>query len=203
MIFANLDLETNLWNLGVNSICGIDEVGRGCFAGPVVAAGVVFPKDTKLPFQVADSKLLTAKARLGLDNQIKEQAVAWTIAEISVEIINQVGIGQATQQAFLKVVQSLEFDPEMVLIDAFWIKGLDRKRQQAVPNGDTICASIAAASVIAKVYRDNLMEQLSLEYPEYQLHQHKGYGTKLHREAIKKYGLSEIHRTSFNLDKFL
>ncbi len=203
MVLPTLDIEKSLWQSGKNYVCGIDEVGRGCFAGPVVVGAVIFPKDSLIPEGVADSKLLKPLKRQKLSKQIKDSALSWAIAEINVPTINKVGIGMATQMAFRKVVKLLEKSPDFVLIDAFYIKHLDRKRQRAVKNGDKICASIAAASIIAKVHRDALMKRLHKKSPQYGFAKHKGYGTKFHREAIRKYGLSKIHRTSFNLGKFL
>lgn len=203
MITPTLDIEISLWNSGKSYVCGVDEVGRGCFAGPVVVGAVIFPKDVVLPEGVADSKLLKPLQRQRLSKQIKDVALSWAIVEINVSTINKVGIGQSTQMAFRKVVKSLEKSPDFVLIDAFYIKHLNRKRQRAVKDGDKICASISAASIIAKVYRDDLMKRLHKKYPQYGFAKHKGYGTKLHQDAIKKYGLSPLHRTSFNLDKFL
>lgn len=203
MITPTFDIELSLFKKGYQFICGIDEVGRGCFAGPLVVGAVIFPKDIKLPVGLADSKLLTAKKRSGLTEEIKKIARAYVVVEISVSVINQVGIGQASQIAFRKVVKSLNPIPDFCLIDAFFIRHLDRKRQKAVPSGDKICASISAASVIAKVYRDQLMEKLHIKYPEYNFAKNKGYGTLDHRMALRKYGLSKVHRTSFNLSKFL
>ncbi|MCL5784755.1 MAG: ribonuclease HII [Patescibacteria group bacterium] len=203
MIFPTLDIENKLWKQGFHYVCGLDEVGRGCFAGPVVVGAVVFPQDVVLPEGVADSKLLTAKQRAQLEPRIKSLAVSWAIAEISVRDINKLGIGKATQKAFRKAVQSLSIKAEFILIDAFRIKHLSRKKQQPVKSGDKICASISAASIIAKVYRDGLMQKLHQKYPQYGFDKHKGYGTKQHQEAIKTYGLCRIHRRSFNLDKFL
>lgn len=203
MIYASLDLESQLWEKGYNLVCGIDEVGRGCFAGPVVAGAVVFSSKCMLPEGIADSKLLTPKERKRLAEEIKKVAQFYAIAEICVSCINKFGIGMATQMAFRKAVKLLKINPDFFLIDAFFIRHLNRKKQQAVKNGDKLCASIAAASIIAKVYRDELMSKLHLDFPHYRFDKHKGYGTKLHQEAIKKYGLSKLHRTSFNLGKFL
>ena len=202
-ILPTLDIEQSLWSQGKKIICGIDEVGRGCFAGPVVVGAVIFPDNVVLPDGLADSKLLTPIKRLELDPIIKQLAVAWAIEETSVEIINKVGIGQATQIAFYNVVQKLEQPPEHILIDAFYINAIPHEIQSPVVNGDKTCASIAAASVIAKVYRDNLMIDLDEKYPEYGFAVHKGYGTKRHQEAIKTHGLTPLHRTSFNLGKFM
>lgn len=203
MIFPTLDIELKLWQEGCRYVCGIDEVGRGCFAGPVVVGAVIFPQDVVLPEGIADSKLLKPQTRERLADEIKKAALYWGVAEIGVDVINNIGIGKATQRAFKKVVEDLEKFPDFILIDAFYIQDLDKGYQKPIVNGDKICASISAASIIAKVYRDDLMRQLHLEYPDYGFAEHKGYGTKKHQEAIKKHGLCRIHRKSFNLEKFL
>lgn len=203
MITPTLDIEKKLWEQGYSLICGTDEVGRGCFAGPVVVGAVVFPKNCIVPDGVMDSKLLKVRQREKLAEEIKKCATCWSVAEVSVTSINKVGIGTATQMAFRKSLKLLCHRPEFVLIDAFYIKHLNRKRQKAVKEGDTICASISAASILAKVYRDKLMRKLHLKYPNYGFSKHKGYGTKKHQQALKKYGLSRIHRRSFDLSKFL
>ena len=168
-----------------------------------------------LPEGIADSKLLKPQTRERLAEEIKKVALGWSIAEISVRDINNMGIGKATQKAFRKAVISVKPKPDFVVFDAFYnlnvvkiassayIKHLTRKRQQAVKDGDKICASISAASIIAKVYRDKLMVNLHQKYPYYGFAKHKGYGTKAHQEAIKKHGLCRIHRKSFSLGKFL
>jgi ribonuclease HII len=203
VIFPTLNFEQELWSQGFKLVCGIDEVGRGCFAGPVVAGAVVFPKDIILPTGIADSKLLTPQKREILTLEIKKVALFWAVGEISVLHINKLGIGKATQTAFRKAISNLSKTPDFYLIDAFFIKHLDKVKQKPIKFGDKICASISAASIIAKVYRDDLMRKLHKIYPQYNFEQNKGYGTKDHRDAIKKHGLCKIHRTSFNLDKFL
>ncbi len=203
MVFANFSVETTLWNQGINLICGIDEVGRGCFAGPVIAGAVIFPQGAKLIEGIADSKLLTPKKREELSKRIKDMASAWAVGEISVPDINKFGIGNATQMAFSKAVENLQKAADYFLIDAFYVKTLDKLKQKPIPGGDRISASIAAASIIAKVYRDDLMQKLHLDFPNYAFDKHKGYGTNLHRQMIKKFGLSDLHRKSFKLDKFL
>jgi ribonuclease HII len=203
MVFPTLDIEKTLWKSGYSLVCGIDEVGRGSFAGPVCVGAVILPKNSQLLDGVADSKLLRPRAREKLELRIKNQAAAWSVAEVGVSTINKVGIGKATQMAFRKAVKLLNKKADFVLIDAFYIKHFNRKNQRAVKDGDKVCASISAASIIAKVHRDKLMKKLHRKYPQYGFGRHKGYGTKKHQEAIKKYGLSRIHRKSFNLDKFL
>lgn len=203
MVNPTLDYEADLWKKGYKLICGIDEVGRGCFAGPLVVGAVIFPLNTKLIKGVADSKLLKPNIREALESKIKTQAISWAVAEVSVSVINKVGIGRATQVAFRKVVKSLNEKPDFILIDAFYIKHFNRKKQLAIIKGDQRCFSIAAASIIAKIYRDKLMQKLHKRYPQYGFLKHKGYGTKLHQAAIKKYGFCREHRTSFKLNKFL
>jgi ribonuclease HII len=203
VILPTLQLEKKLWNTGYHYIAGLDEVGRGSFAGPVVVGAVVFPKNFQLIDGNADSKLLKPRQREKLAEIIKKSAFSWSIAEISVTDINKVGIGKATQMAFRKAIKLLDKSPDFILIDAFYVKHLARKKQRPVKDGDKICASISAASIIAKVYRDKLMKKLAGKYPQYGLAKNKGYGTKAHQEAIKKYGLSRIHRKSFDLSRFL
>lgn len=203
MILATLEVEEKLWQKGYRKICGLDEVGRGCFAGPVVVGAVILPQDIVLPEGIADSKLLTPKQRERLSEEIKRVAFAWSVAEISVAHINKLGIGKATQMAFRKAIKNLSVQADFVIIDAFYVKHLSRRKQLPIVHGDRISASIAAASIIAKVYRDKLMQNLHQKYPHYNWSQNKGYGTKDHREAIKRHGLCRLHRKSFNLNKFL
>jgi ribonuclease HII len=207
MIYATLEEEKMLWEKGFKLVCGIDEVGRGCFAGPVVVGAVIFPSEVEIPPEkIADSKLLKPMQRKKTVDLIKSKALAWAVVEIGVPTINKLGIGKATQMAFRKVVKTLEKSPDFVLMDAFYINRLPtlrRKNQKPIIHGDRISISIAAASIIAKVYRDNLMKKYHKKYPNYHFGKHKGYGTKLHQEAIRKYGLTRIHRKSFNLSKFL
>lgn len=203
MIIPTLNLEKRLWKSGYSLVCGLDEVGRGSFAGPVCVGAVMFGKNCLIPDGVMDSKLLKPGQREKLAGDIKECATAWSVAEVGVSVINKLGIGKATQMAFRKALRLLSVKADFVLIDAFYIKHLRRIRQKAVKDGDTICASISAASVIAKVYRDKLMKKLHKKYPQYGFSKHKGYGTKRHQEAIRRYGLSAVHRRSFDLSKFL
>ncbi|MDO8487641.1 MAG: ribonuclease HII [Candidatus Curtissbacteria bacterium] len=198
MVKPTLDLENSLWQKGYNYIVGIDEVGRGSWAGPLVVAGVILPKDFQIPDGLADSKQVRPAMRLKLSKLIRQSAISISIAQIEPREIDKVGVGRATHIAFRKVAANLK--PDFCLIDAFYIKHFARKRQMAVKDGDKVCASIAAASIVAKVYRDSLMRKIHFKYPEYGFGKHKGYGTKMHQEAIKKYGFSKIHRLSYNLD---
>lgn len=203
MVYPTFEIESKLWLNGKKYICGLDEVGRGCFAGPVVVGAVIFPKNSSLIEGVADSKLLKPRQRERLAKEIYNKAYCVSIAEVSVTTINRVGIGKATQMAFRKAIKNLPVLPDYILVDAFNIKHINRKKQSAVPKGDRVCASISAASIVAKVYRDSLMRRIHKRFPQYGFAKHKGYGTLSHQLALKKYGLSRLHRTSFNLTKFL
>ena len=205
MTAPTFNFERDLWRGGYKFVAGVDEVGRGCFAGPVVAAAVVFPgqSDTHPDLmEINDSKLLTPQKRNRLSEVIKKHALSYAIAEIGVADINEVGIGRATQKAFLKAIMDLQTPPDFVLIDAFYIEGLTKQMQKPIVHGDRLSLSIAAASIIAKVYRDELMEQLDKDYELYDFKTNKGYGTKKHRDAIREHGLTDLHRMSFNLTKF-
>nr|MBI5456105.1 ribonuclease HII [Candidatus Levybacteria bacterium] len=194
--------EQLLWNKGLTYIAGVDEVGRGAFAGPLVAAAVILPKDFKIN-GIKDSKLLTPQKREELSKYIIKNALHYSITEIDVEFINTDGVGKATEKALVDCIEKLDKKYDFVLVDGYKLKSFDDNLQKGIIHGDSTSVSIAAASIIAKVYRDNLMRKLHNKYPQYNFLQNKGYGTKYHREALKKYGLSKIHRTSFNLQKFL
>jgi ribonuclease HII len=199
----NFDEENLLWKNGFTHIAGVDEVGRGCFAGPVVTAAVILPQSFTSKKPVNDSKKLPARTRQELAEVIKQQAIAFSIAEVSVTVINKIGIGKATQQAFRSAVKHLTKKPDFILIDAFYIKHLTKKIQKPIIHGDQLSISIAAASILAKVYRDELMQRLHPSYKVYDFFTNKGYGTKKHQAAIQKYGLCKLHRTSFDLKRFL
>ena len=201
-IAAGFGFERRLWKSGVNAVAGIDEVGRGSWAGPVVAAAVVFPKNVNLDFEVFDSKLLLPSRRETISSKVYSIAKVG-IGVVKVPTINKIGIGRASQKAFKEAVRALPLDPEYFLIDAFYIQSWARENQMPIKKGDRVCASIAAASVVAKVYRDSLMRQLDKKHPGYGLAIHKGYGTKMHQKALSNLSLSSIHRKSFNLKPFL
>lgn len=198
--------ENLLWEKNVAYIAGIDEVGRGAFAGPVVAAAVIFPAhvtfQNELLHQIHDSKLLAKKKRELLSELIKKEACGFSISQVDVPVINDIGIGKAAKVAFQRAIDGLTTPPEYCLIDAFSLETFDGDKQKAIIKGDRISISIAAASIIAKVYRDTLMEQIGDRYGEYGFAQNKGYGTKFHREQIGKLGLSPLHRTSFSLTQY-
>jgi len=199
--------EKILWKKGFKYVIGIDEVGRGSFAGPVVTAAVIFdPKKCtpELLKEIDDSKRLKSLQRKRLSKEIKNQASFWEISVVGVLSINKVGIGKATNMAFRKslgtIIKLLNGKTHYVLIDGFHIKyvhDVGLKYQKAIIKGDQKSISIAAASIIAKNHRDKIMKTLSKKYPEYGFGKNKGYGTKEHQEAIKKHGLTKIHRTVF------
>lgn len=203
MELPNLAIERKLWQQGYKYIVGIDEVGRGSWAGPLVAGGVIFPENINIPKGLADSKLLKPRKRFALDKIIRSVALAVSVVEVSSSQIDRVKIGKATHGAFRKVIRSFKLKPDFCLVDAFYIKHFSKKNQKAVKNGDQVSASIAAASIVAKVYRDNLMKRLHFKYPNYGFGKHKGYGTHYHQQAIRMFGLSKIHRKSYNIGYLL
>ena len=181
-------------------ICGVDEAGRGPLAGPVAAGAVILPKDCEILF-LNDSKKVTEKRREELFVEIQEKAVCWHVSLVGPEVIDEINILQATYQAMREAVLALNPRPELLLNDAVTIPELDIM-QIPIIKGDGKSVSIAAASILAKVTRDHLMMEYDRLYPEYGFAKHKGYGTKAHMDAIRKYGLCPIHRRSF-LKKFL
>lgn len=202
-----LRYETKLWNQGKQFVAGVDEVGRGALAGPLIVSAVMFPKSmltrpdllSKHLRQVNDSKLLTEKKRNSLLPYIKKHAVHWTIGKATVNEINRLGIVEATHMAMRRAIKNIP-KVEFVLIDAFYIPNLPKlhkKNQLAVKHGDKHCFSIAAASIVAKVHRDQIMISLSKRHPEYALEKNKGYGTLDHQQAILAHGPRNIHRTQF------
>ena len=189
--------EREALTYGYNHVVGTDEVGRGPLAGPVVAAAVVLPRDFEA-FGINDSKKLSEKKREELSAYIKEHALAYSIQEVSAEEIDKLNILHAAELAMQKAVDVLPIG------DVVFIDGTNRPMvhipYKNIIKGDSASISIAAASIIAKVYRDHLMIQFDSIYPEYGFAQHKGYGTKEHYDALHKYGPSPIHRRSFRLD---
>ncbi len=176
-------------------ICGVDEVGRGPLAGPVFTAAVILPKDCEILY-LNDSKKLSEKKREELFLEISEKAVAIGIGSCTPEEIDTLNIKQATRKAMLQAVQNLEVKPGLVLVDAETITGLEI-RQVPIIKGDAKSVSIAAASIIAKVTRDHLMEEYDKIYPQYGFASNKGYGSAAHMQAIREFGPCPIHRRSF------
>ena len=192
-------IEDSLYAQGIGVICGVDEAGRGPLAGPVCAAAVILPPHLEIP-GLDDSKKLTDKRRRELMPVIKEQAIAYGIGFASHEEIDEINILQATFLAMQRALDQMQVKPDFALIDGNREKdfGLPVK---TVVKGDSLSANIAAASVLAKVTRDDLMEAMAEEYPQYGFEIHKGYGTKAHYAALTAYGPSPIHRMTF-LKKF-
>lgn len=193
------EIEDDLRANGYELICGVDEAGRGPLAGPVCAAAVILPREAEIP-GLNDSKKLSDKKRRELFPIIKEKAICYGIGLASHEEIDEINILQATYLAMERALAQLVVTPQQVLIDGNRTKdfGLPVK---TVVHGDSLSMSIAAASVLAKVTRDDLMLEMAKEYPQYGFEIHKGYGTKAHYEALRTYGVCPIHRNSF-LKKF-
>lgn len=188
------EFETELYNNGINFIAGIDEVGRGPLVGPVVTAAVILPKDF-YDERINDSKKLTEKKRELLYDIIMENAISVGIGISSEDVIDEINILNATKRAMLEAVNNLSVKPEHLLIDA--VKLNTDIPQTSIIKGDAKSESIAAASIIAKVTRDRMMIELDKIHPEYDFKHNKGYGTKKHIEAIRKYGIIKEHRKTF------
>ena len=195
-------IENQYFEKGIQYLCGIDEAGRGPLAGPVVVAAVIMPKDSKLE-GVNDSKKVSEKKRELLYEQIKEEAISYSVAIVDEKEIDQVNILNATKEGLTTAIRGLKVKPERIIVDA--LTGIDTCGipYDSVIKGDAKCYSIAAASILAKVTRDRIMRKMDEVYPEYGFEKHKGYGTAAHIAAIKEYGLCPIHRKSFtkNFDK--
>ena len=193
------EIENSYFEQGIEIICGVDEAGRGPLAGPVCAAAVILPKGLEIP-GLNDSKKLTDKKRRELMPIIQQQALAYGIAFATHEEIDQINILQATFLAMERALSQLKIKPDLALIDGNRQKDFGISVETVV-KGDSRSANIAAASVLAKVTRDDYMEAMAKEYPGYGFEIHKGYGTKAHYEALRNLGASPIHRRSF-LKKF-
>ena len=189
------NIENKYFADGYRIICGTDEAGRGPLCGPVVAGTCILPAGIEIP-RLNDSKKLTEKKREALFDVIKEKAVAYSVAMASEKEIDEINILQATFLAMSRAVNSLSVKPDFVLVDGNRDPKLGIKTETVI-KGDALSASIAAASVLAKVTRDRYMLEMCKQYPQYMFEKHKGYGTKLHYEMIEKYGISDIHRKSF------
>ena len=191
--------EKTAHDAGYGVICGCDEAGAGPLAGPLYAAAVILPDGLELPF-LNDSKQVTERRRAVLFDQIKEQALAWAVVSISPEEIDELDILNARMKAMQMAIDALSVQPDFALIDGNRDHGSRCAiitPHELVVKGDSRSASIAAASILAKVSRDRYMEEVAETYPEYQFAKHKGYGTKLHTEMLDQYGPSPIHRRSF------
>lgn len=178
--------------------CGCDEAGRGCLCGAVVAAAVILPKDFHNQL-INDSKQITEKKRKGLRKIIEKEAVAYAVSFVGNEEIDKINILNASFLAMSQAVENLKTKPELILIDGNRFKTELNIPFKCIVKGDAKYQSIAAASILAKTYRDEYMETLSKEYPEYNWQKNKGYPTKEHRQAIKQFGITPHHRKTFNL----
>ena len=192
-----LQYERALLAKGYRYIVGVDEVGRGPLAGPVVCAAVIMPLDEEtLVVGVDDSKKLSEKKRETLAEQIKARALAYTSIEIDEKTIDEINILEATKLGMKRAIEELKIQPDVVLTDGNMTLNIAHP-QQSVIHGDALSYSIGAASIIAKVYRDKLMDELAKEYPYYGFEKNKGYGTAAHIQGIKEHGLCPIHRRTF------
>lgn len=192
----NFEFEKELWDFGYEHICGVDDVGRGCFAGPVVCASVIMPKNLKIE-RLTDSKLISKKEHHYFSDLVKEKALAYGIGVVDVETIDKINIKQASRLAMKIAVEKMNITPQYILVDG------DEKIDLQVPQisiekGDFRSHTISAASIIAKTYRDDLMKKLDEEYDfVYKWSQNAGYQTKAHIEACYQYGLTPYHRGSW------
>lgn len=191
----DFSVEKELSEQGYKSICGIDEAGRGPLCGPVVAAACILPLRLEIP-GLNDSKKLTEKKRDALFDIICENAVSYCIASASVEEINELNILEADMLAMRRAVEGLSVPADFAIIDGNVTRGFDIP-SKAIVHGDAISQSIAAASILAKVTRDRMCIELDRQYPQYGIAKHKGYGTKAHMEALRKFGPAPIYRTKF------
>ena len=188
-------LENRLYDQGCQSICGVDEAGAGPLAGPVYAAAVIFPRGLTLPY-LNDSKKVTPRRREILFDQIREQAIAYAIAWADEKEIDEINILNARMLAMDRAIKMLNPAADFALIDGNWNQGIQLQNEMVV-HGDARSASIAAASILAKVSRDRFMVELAEQYPQYAFETHKGYPTKLHYERLRQYGPSPVHRKTF------
>ena len=188
-------IDIDYWTKGVGFLCGIDEVGRGPLAGPVVAASVILPEGCHIE-GIKDSKKLSPKRREELFDKIRNNAIAVGLGIVEPILIDRINILQATYEAMRRAILSMRVFPEYVIVDGGPIPGLPLP-QEGIVKGDSLSISIGAASIVAKVVRDRIMEMYDLIFPQYGFARNKGYGTKEHIEALFRYGPCPIHRRSF------
>ncbi len=181
---------------GYMYVAGLDEVGRGCLAGPVVAAACILDPEKPLPEGLDDSKKLTPESRDKIAAQLKKDCISYSIGRIDADEIDRINILEATKQAMLNAISTLSPAPDFLLVDALYLKRCPLP-QRPIIKGDSISASIAAASILAKTFRDDLMKSFDTEYPEYDFAAHKGYGAASHLEALRSYGPCVLHRKTF------
>jgi ribonuclease HII len=190
------DFEKQAIAEGFRFVAGVDEVGRGCLAGAVVAAACILDLSKPLPEGLNDSKKISEKRRDRIAEELKESVVAFAIGEVQADEIDRINILQATKKAMRLAIENLTPNADFLLIDAVQLREINLP-QKAIIRGDAISASIAAASILAKTYRDNLMREMCKIYPQYGFSKHVGYGTKAHFEALREHGACAIHRKSF------
>lgn len=193
----HLRYEKRLYREGYAAIAGVDEVGRGAWAGPIVAAAAIMPLDKRVN-HVKDSKELSPRKRKRVAAAIQEVAVSYAIGVVDNTEIDRIGIVEANELAMMRAIQGLEITPDYILVDAFNLSGLTGIKQNGIAHGDALVYSIAAASIIAKVTRDQMMEDLDEQFPQYGFAKHKGYGTEAHKKALERYGVTQIHRATFH-----
>ena len=205
----NLEIERKLFSQGIKYIAGVDEVGRGPLAGPIVACAVILDMERVLSLsdasdpthnlytQIKDSKMLTPIKRARVNEFLLNESISYSLYEISNEDIDKKGISAANQDAFFNSLMGLDVKAQIVLTDHFEISRITKESQMNITQGDKVSISIAAASIIAKVYRDSLMVGMSKLYPQYRFEKHKGYGTAEHIQLLKIHGPCKIHRFSF------
>jgi ribonuclease HII len=199
--FPTLAFERDLWQAGFRSVAGIDEAGRGALAGPVAAGAVILPPDPRLTRTlsgVRDSKLMTPPERERWAPRIREAALAWGVGLASADEIDALGIVPATKLAAGRALETIPVSADYLITDYLVFPEIELP-QTALVKGDRLCLSVAAASVLAKTVRDDLMREMDCEYPGYGFARHKGYGTRLHFSAIHRTGMCNIHRKSFSI----
>jgi ribonuclease HII len=189
--------EKELWSKGRKFIAGIDEAGRGAWAGPVVVAAVILPTNHRKIKGVTDSKLISATKRALLYEEITEQALDFGVGIIDHRIIDEIGILEATKLGAKEAVEMMNVETDYILADCLDLKKQLAIEQESIIHGDQIIYSISCASIVAKVTRDNLMSNLAGNYSKYEFYKHKGYGTKLHQAKLAEHGVSDIHRRSY------
>ena len=202
-LFADIEIdgcglvfEELAWQDGFKSVAGVDEVGRGCIAGPVVAVACILDPACPLPDGLNDSKQVTPERREEIAVELRENCIAYAVGSVEATEIDRINILEATKVAMRHAIAALSPAAAYLLIDALQLKGISVP-QRSIIKGDSVSASIAAASILAKTYRDGLMRSLDSSYPEYGFSEHVGYGTKVHREAIRTHGPCPLHRLTF------
>jgi ribonuclease HII len=203
-LFADLEIagigvffEEEARSAGYSFVAGLDEVGRGCIAGPVVAAACILDLSKPYHHKLNDSKKLTPELRQEIATELKENCIAYAIGQIEADEIDKINILEATKKAMLEAISLLKPAADYLLIDALRLKACPLPQRDII-KGDSISASIAAASILAKTYRDDLMCRMHEKYPEYGFDSHKGYGAPIHWTALREHGVTPIHRKSFN-----